>query len=375
MADVRIPWARPFLGREEVTAVTALLEDRRLSMGREVAQFEAEMAALAGRRHALALANGSVALDVALRLAGVGAGDDVLVSAFSYIATTNSIFWQGSRPVFCDIDPVTLNVDLADAQARLTPATTAFLVADYCGSPPDYDAIEAFCADAGVALIVDGAQAVGGSFAGRSSLARGLVSTTSLHTAKAFLTGEGGMVFLDDDALLERGRRLRGQGEIPGRKYIHDTLAYNYRLTELAAAIGRAQIARADQVLGRRAELVARYRERLAGVDGVTFAGHHARSTPSWFSFAILIPDRDAVAAGLREAGIETRSLYPIPSYRQPIPEYAPYAGLDLPNTEHAAAHVLNPPLFYEMTDAEVDDVCDAIAAALDDARTLDRSI
>ena len=174
MAKVRIPWARPYLGSEETAAVLALLEDRRLSMGREVAAFEAEMAALGGRRHALALANGSVALDVALRLAGVQRDDEVLVSAFSYIATTNSIFWQGARPIFCDIDPVTLNVDLADARARVTPTTRAFLVSDYCGSPPDYDAIEAFCAEAGIVLIVDGAQAVGGSFDGRSSLSRGL---------------------------------------------------------------------------------------------------------------------------------------------------------------------------------------------------------
>ena len=374
MAQVRIPWARPYLGSEEVAAVVALLEDRRLSMGREVAAFEAEMAQLAGRRHALALANGSVALDIALRLAGVGRDDEVLVSAFSYIATTNSIFWQGARPIFCDIDPVTLNVDLDDARARLTSTTRAFLVSDYCGSPPDYHAIEAFCAEAGIVLIVDGAQAVGGSFDGRSSLSRGVVSTTSLHTAKAFLTGEGGMVFLDDDALLERGRRLRGQGEIPGRKYIHDTLAYNYRLTEIAAAIGRAQIARADAVLAQRAALVARYHERLEGVDGVAFAGHHALATPSWFSLAILIPDRDAVAASLLEAGIETRSLYPIPTYRQPIPEYAPWNDLDLPAAEQAAARVLNPPLFFEMTLAEVDEVCDAIIVALERARTPERS-
>ena len=374
MAQVRIPWARPYLGSEETAAVLALLEDRRLSMGREVAAFEAEMAALAGRRHALALANGSVALDVALRLAGVQRDDEVLVSAFSYIATTNSIFWQGARPIFCDIDPATLNVDLADARARVTPTTRAFLVSDYCGSPPDYDAIEAFCAETGIVLVVDGAQAVGGSFDGRSSLSRGLLSTTSLHTAKAFLTGEGGMVFLDDDALLERGRRLRGQGEIPGRKYIHDTLAYNYRLTEIAAAIGRAQIARADEVLGRRAELVARYHERLADVDGVVFAGHHERATPSWFSLAILIPARDAVAASLAEAGIETRSLYPIPTYRQPIPEYAPWHHLDLPVAEQASSRVLNPPLFFEMTLDEVDEVCDAIIVALERARTPERS-
>jgi perosamine synthetase len=374
MAQVRIPWARPYLGSEEVAAVVALLEDRRLSMGREVAAFEAEIAVIAGRQHALALANGSVALDIALRLAGVKRDDEVLVSAFSYIATTNSIFWQGARPIFCDIDPVTLNVDLAEARARITPTTRAFLVSDYCGSPLDYDAIEAFCAEAGIVLVVDGAQAVGGSFDGRSSLSRGLVATTSLHTAKAFLTGEGGMVFLDDDSLLERGRRLRGQGEIPGRKYIHDTLAYNYRLTDIAAAIGRAQIARADQVLGRRAELVARYHERLEGVDGVVFAAHHEQATPSWFSLAILLPARDAVAASLADAGIETRSLYPIPTYRQPIPEYAPWHHLDLPVAEQASTRVLNPPLFYEMTIDEVDEVCDAITVALERARTPERS-
>lgn len=374
MTQVRIPWARPYLGTEELAAVTALLQERRVSMGREVAAFEGEMAQLAGRRHALAVANGSVALDVALRLAGIGRGDEILVSAFSYIATTNSIFWQGARPVFCDIDPTTLNVDLDDAKRRITPATRAFLVADYCGSPPDYDAIEAFCEQSGITLIVDGAQAVGGSFRGRSSLSRGLVSTTSLHTAKAFLTGEGGMVFLDDDTLLERGRRLRGQGEIPGRKYVHDTLAYNYRLTDIAAAMGRAQIARLDDVLEKRGALVARYHERLASAPDVEFATHHEHATPSWFSLALLLPARDAVAASLAEAGIETRSLYPIPAYRQPIPEYAPWHDLDLPAAEHASTRVLNPPLFYEMTLDEVDEVCDAIIVALDSAGVAERS-
>jgi len=196
----------------------------------------------------------------------------------------------------------------------------------------------------------------------------------TVHTAKAFITGEGGMVFTDDDAFETLARRVRGQGEIPGRKYVHDTLASNYRMTDYAAAIGRAQIGRFAAVNARRAALSERYDAALAPRPLVDVVGHYPGGQPSRFSYAIEVGERDRVAAELAEAGVETRSLYPITAYRQPIPEYAPYAGLDLPNTEHAAAHVLNPPLFYEMSDAEVDEVCDAIAAALADARTLDRT-
>jgi dTDP-4-amino-4,6-dideoxygalactose transaminase len=373
MSPPSIPWARPFLAEAEVRAVTELLQARRLSMGREVAAFEEETAARVGRRHGLAVANGSVALDVALKLAGIGHGDEVLVSALSYVATTNAIFWQGARPVFCDVEPTTLNVDAADAERRITPRTRAFLVADYCGYPPDYDAIEALCRRHGLVLVVDGAQALGGALHGVPSLARGIVATTSFHTAKAFLTGEGGMVFCDDDGLDERGRRLRGQGEIPGRKYVHDTLAYNYRLTDLAAAIGRAQIARMDEVLGRRRALVERYAERL-GEAGVELVEPLDGATISAFSLAMLLPERDRVARQLDAAGIETRSLYPLPAYRQPIPEYAPYAGLCLPNAEAACQRVLNPPLYYELGDADVDRIAGIVTSAVLPSATASRA-
>jgi perosamine synthetase len=310
---------------------------------------------------------------VALKLAGVGPGDEVLVSALSYIATTNAIFWQGARPVFCDVDAATLNVAPADAAQRVTARTRAFLVADYCGYPPDYAAIEELCARHGLVLVVDGAQALGGSLRGVPSCARGLVATTSFHTAKAFLTGEGGMVFVDDEALLERGRRLRGQGEIPGRKYVHDTLAYNYRMTDLAAAIGRVQVARMDEVLDRRRALVDRYAERL-GEAGVELVEPLDGATISAFSLALLLPGRDDVAKQLNEAGVETRSLYPMPTYRQPIPEYAPYARMRLPRAEEACRRVLNPPLFYELGDADVDRISGIVASAVVASATASRA-
>jgi perosamine synthetase len=361
----RIPWAQPYIGDEEIEAVSALLRERRISMGSQVQGLEAELAAHAGRRHGIAVANGTVALDTALRVAGIEPGDRVLVSALSYIATVSSIVLRGAVPVFCDVDAATLNIDPEFVAAHASGAR-ALLVADYCGSPVEYGSLEPLCERHGLTLLVDGAQSLGSTYAGTPTLARGLVSTTSLHTAKSFITGEGGMVFVDDDELATLARRIRGQGEIPGRKYIHDTLASNYRMTDYAAAIGRAQIARFDAVNERRRELTARYDAAFAPNPRVDVVAHAAKGSPSRFSYAVLVDERDRVAAELADAGIETRSLYPIPAYRQPIPEYAPYADSVCPCAERAAERVLNLPLFYEMTDAEADRVCAVLAHAVE---------
>lgn len=364
----RIPWAKPYIGEEEIEVVTATLRAGRLSMGAEVRAFEREVASLGGRQHGVAVANGTVALDLALELAGIGPGDEVLVSALSYIATTNCILRAGARPVFCDVDPVTLNLDPADAARRITGRTRALLAADYCGSSLRHTELEALCNAHGLTMILDGAQSMGTLHAGRPALSFGTIATTSFHTAKAFLCGEGGMVLCDDPQLAERCRRLRGQGEVPGRKYVHDVFASNHRMTELAAVIGRVQLGRAPQVLGRRRAILARYDAAFAGERLITPVGHLAGSQPAGFSYALHVPERDLVAATLDAAGIETRSLYPLPAYRQPMPEYAPYAGEHRPVAEAASTTVLNLPVFFELTDPEIDDVVDAVQAAVGQA-------
>lgn len=361
----RIPWANPYIGEEEIAAVMATLRERRLSMGANVAAFESETAEFVQREHAVAVANGTVALDVALLLLGVGTGDEVLVSGLSYIATSSCIVWRGATPVFCDVDPSTLNIDATDAERRITPRTKAVLVADYCGSPVDYDALEQLCDERDLHLIVDGAQSLGAYHRGRPACSMGTVATTSFHTAKALLTGEGGMVFCDDAELATRARRIRGQGEVPGRKYVHDTLASNYRLTELAAAIGRVQLGRTEEVFNRRAELAARYTERLRDLPWAVPVGHHEHATPAWFSYAVRVPHRDQVALALAEKGVETRSLYPVPAYRHPIPEYASFASTRLANVEAASQDVINLPMFYELTDQEIDYVIESLATSL----------
>jgi perosamine synthetase len=363
--DFHIPWAKPYLAEEEIAAVVDTLSERRISLGATVKAFEEDAAALVQREHAIAVANGTVALDLALKLLNLGPGDEVLVSALSYIATTNCIVWQGATPVFCDVDPVTLNIDPDEVARRATPRTKALLVADYCGSPVDYTLLQAICADRGIALAVDGAQSLGACHLGVPTCALGTVSTTSFHTAKAMLTGEGGMVFVDDEELAERARKMRGQGEVPGRKYVHDTLAWNYRITEMAAAIGRVQLSRSAEILAHRAALATHYAERLRKVPEVKPSGHYFDGQPAWFSYAVRVPNRDAVAQSLAEQGVETRSLYPVPAYRQPIPEYAPFANEQRPHAELASAEVLNLPMFYEMTFAEVDEVVASLATAV----------
>jgi perosamine synthetase len=366
--NFRIPWAKPYLGEEEIAAVLETLSERRLSMGATVKAFEQDAAALVQRDHAIAVANGTVALDLAMKLLNVGPGDEVLVSAMSYIATTSCIVWQGATPVFCDVDPVTLNIDPDEVARRATPRTKALLVADYCGSPVDYTLLEAICSDRGIQLVVDGAQSLGAYHLGRPTCSLGTVSTTSFHTAKAMLTGEGGMVFTDDEELAERARKMRGQGEVPGRKYVHDTLAWNYRITEMAAAIGRVQLSRAADILAHRAALANHYTEQVEALREVRPTGHYSDGRPAWFSYAVLVPGRDGVAQSLAEQGVETRSLYPIPSYRQPIPEYAPFWNELRFEAEIASAEVLNLPMFYEMTFGEVEEVVACLAHALAEA-------
>lgn len=362
LPPIRIPWAVPPVGDEEARAAHDAVANTRLSMGRSVQEFEQRVATYAGRRHGIAVSNGTDALEVALRLVGVGEGDEVLVSSLSYIATVNCIVRVGAIPVWCDVVPETLNIDPADLAARVTPATKAIITADYCGFCIDYPPIEAVAREHNLALVVDGAQSLGTFHGTRSALSVGVVATTSFHSAKIITTGEGGMVLMDDDHLADEARRFRGQGEVPGRKYIHDTLGFNHRITDFQGAIGVVQIGKLPDLCRQRAEHAHRYYEALAKIDGVTLIDPLPGTTPAWFSLPILVDDRDGLATSLREAGIETRSLYPIATYRQPIAEYH-FDGVPREAAERGAARVLNLPLFAQMTDDQIDDVVGHVAS------------
>lgn len=345
-----IPWARPAIDDAELDAVVACMKSGWLSCGPRVATLEKELAARAGRKFGVAVSNGTAALDVALRSLGIGHGDEVIVPAFSYIATASTVVIQGATPVFCDIDRRNLGVDPASAADCVSQRTGAIMCTDYGGNPCDLAELSLLADRNGAPLILDGAQSMGAMFDGKPALSYGRVSTVSFHAAKTMTTVEGGMAFTDDEILARRMRVIRSQGEDLNRKYYHIELGHNFRMTELQAAIGNAQLGKLDALMADRRKLAAQYAEEFAGM-GVAMPSNLPGAQNSFFLYSILVANRDRVAGRLRERGIETRICYPIPLYSQPI--LRRFKTRRCPASEETCAAILNLPMFFGMTRAE----------------------
>lgn len=357
-----IPWARPAIDDAELQAVIACMESGWLTSGPRVEAFERQMAERAGRKFGVAVSNGTAALELALRVVSIEPQDEVIVPAFSYVATASTVAMQHGVPVFIDIDPRNLGIDPNAAAARIGRRTAAILCTDHGGNPCDYAKLTALADRHGLPLIVDGAQSLGSMFAGRPTLSYGLVSTISFHAAKCITTVEGGMVFTDDEALARRMRIIRSQGEDPHRKYHHIELGHNYRMTELQAAIGLAQLQKLDALLADRQSLAAEY-QKLFQRHGLTSPTGLPQADNSFFLYSIQVPQRDAVAARLKSRGIDTRVCYPMPLYRQPILRHLKTPRC--PVTEETCATILNPPMFYGLSAAQQWRVANELAEAI----------
>jgi perosamine synthetase len=269
---------------------------------------------------------------------------------------------QGATPVFCDIDRSNLCMDPASAADGISSQTRAILCTDYGGNPCDYSALGALADRHGLPLILDGAQSIGTMFRGKPALSYGLISTVSFHAAKTMTTVEGGMVFTDDEMLARRMRIMRSQGEDPQRKYHHVELGHNFRMTELQAAIGLAQLGKLDAFLAERHKLAAQYRADFTGM-GLRMPSQTPEGRHSNFLFTILIDNRDGVADQLKRCGVETRVCYPIPLYDQPI--LRRYKARRCPVAEEACAAVLNLPMFFGMSAVQQRHIVDALRSTL----------
>lgn len=369
-----IPWADPWIGGAELAEVTRAFDDRWLSMGPRVAELEALWSERLGARHAVAVNNGSMALELALRVLGVGPGDEVIVPAMTYVATANAVVLRGARPVFADIERQTWSLDARDLSRRITDRTKAVVYIDYGGHPADAAAILAAVHEQGIAVLQDGAQSAGGTYRGRPCGFQTGLSTTSFHAAKLVTTVEGGMVFTDDDEAARELRILRNQGEDPDRKYHHVAVGYNARMTDLQAAVGLAQTRRFGEIAARRVELAARYTELLAAHPDVERpAGRSDGDQSGFFFYAVLVPARDAVAARLRRRGIDTRVAYPMPVYRQPA--YRKLLGDDFdgqcPVAEEVTSRVLNLPMFHALRAEQQEVAVEALVEAVAQCRPM----
>ncbi len=369
-----LPYARQSIIDRDVEAVTAALRSDWLTTGPRVPAFEAELASFAGARHAIAFSSGTAALHGAAAAAGLGPGDEAVTTPMTFAATANCVLYVGAEPRFADIDPGTLLIDPAAVAVAITPRTKALLPVDYAGQPADYPALRAI-ADAApggpLTIIADASHSLGATLAGRSVGTLADMTVLSLHPAKILTTGEGGAVLTDRDDLADRLRRFRNHGigtELAARRdwtYDMVELGYNYRLTDIGAALGSSQLERIDSFLASRRRLAARYLERLAGHELLDPPVVVPGADPAWhFAFVQLRLDRLAVDRGaifraLRAEGIGVNVHY-IPVHRHSYYRER-FPGISMPVAEAAYERLLTIPLFPSMTDADADDVVAAL--------------
>ena len=369
-----IPVYRPRISARETELVRECLETGWISSrGRFVPEFESRFAAYVGARRATSTCNGTVALHLALLATGVGAGDEVIVPSLTYVASANAIVMCGATPVFVDSDPDTWQMDAACVELAMGPRTKAVLAVHLYGHPCDMDRLPQLCSERGIALVEDCAEAIGTRWRGRHVGTFGTVSTFSFFGNKTITTGEGGMVVSNEDHVLDRAHLLKTQGVSPKREYWHEVLGYNYRMTNVCAAIGCAQMESIDEVVVRKVEIAARYRSNL-DVPGVTFHGEADGALNSYWMCSALMPTRNAreqARRDLAERGIETRPFFH-PAHLLPI--YADRnRGLRLAVAEDLSGRGISLPSYPDLSDDEIDSICDAlresIAAAQLDSR------
>lgn len=362
-----IPLARPVIGREEEDAVIAVLRSGHLSLGPRLSEFERDFARMLGSPHASAVSSGTAGLHLALRAVGVGEGDEVVTSPFSFVASANAAVYERARPVFADIDPRTLNLDPDAAAAAVGPRTRALLPVHIFGYPAAMDAFDDLARRNGLAIVEDACEALGARHADGTAVgARGTPAVFGFYANKQITTGEGGMIALADAALKERIDSERNQGRAPDMGWLdHDRLGYNYRLSDIACAIGIVQLGRLSGMLAGRARVADLYREALAGVEGLQLpcedAGGERRG---WFVFVVQLPrgcDRDAAVRALAERGIQSKPYLPAIHLMSFYRERFGHREGEFPVCEDVAARSLALPFFPEMSEAEVARVAAAL--------------
>jgi dTDP-4-amino-4,6-dideoxygalactose transaminase len=373
---VSIPVARPWLGEEEAAAAAEAIASGWIAQGPRVAEFESAFAEAIGAGHAVALSSCTTALHLALIAAGIGPGDDVIVPSLSFIATANSVRYVGARPVFADVEAATQNLVPETVEPCLTERTRAVILVDQAGVPADLDRMRALCEQRGIVIIEDAACGAGAMYKGRPVGAGAWLAAFSFHPRKVLTTGEGGMLVTPDREIAARVRRLREHGmDVSAaqrgasrqpviEKYLE--VGFNYRMTDIQAAVGLVQLRKLDLMVARRRVLGKRYQDLLAEVPGLVTIHDPGYGTTNYQGFWVELPagfpiTRNELLHMLADAGVSARrgvmAAHLEPAYSgQPCPP--------LPVTERLTANTLALPLFHEMTEEQQDLVVSVIRAA-----------
>jgi perosamine synthetase len=381
-----IPLARPDIGAREEELMLGVLRSGRLSIGPMLDRFERAFSEWLGVGDAVAVSSGTAALHLGVRALGWGPGDEVVTSPFSFVASANCLLYEDAVPVFCDIDPVTLNLDPAAAAAATTERTAGVLPVHIFGYPAAIADLERLARERGLAILEDACEAVGAiDSEGIRVGARGNLTTFAFYGNKQLVTGEGGVAVPGNGADARRLRAERNQGRDPDMGWLeHERLGFNYRLTDLQAALGVAQLERADALLAERERVAAMYAERLSALGGAPAGGddpdalglpcaNRGAERRSWFVYVVQLPagaDRDRVIGALAARGVASKAYLPcihlMPFYR----ERFGFREGRFPVAEQVSARSLALPFFIAMGEEEVERVCDALSEALGDPST-----
>ncbi len=366
-----IPLARPDLGPREEQLVLEVLRSGQLSLGPVLRQFEEAFAAAVGTRHAVAVSSGTAGLHLGVRLAGAGPGHEVITSPFSFVASANCALYEGAEPVFADIDAATFNLDPAAVEAAITPRTKAIVPVHIFGLPCRIDEINAIAARHGIPVVEDAAEALGARRQGRTVGTHGNPAVFAFYPNKQITTGEGGMVTTDDDDVAASLHSLANQGRADAGNWLeHDRLGWNYRMSDVAAAIGLGQVERLDEILASRAAVAARYAALLAGVDGVTPPAEVEGDTRSWFVYPVLVAegvDRDRVLELLWADGVQAKPYLPA-IHLQPFYRSRGHREGELPVCEAISRRSLAVPFYAAITSDDQERVVQSLSRAVERA-------
>ncbi len=358
-----IPIAKPQIGEEEKKKVMEVLDSGILAAGKVVTEFEEKFAAFIGARHAMAVSSGTTALHLALQAAGVGWGDKVLTTPFTFIASANSILYCGGVPVFCDIDPETYNLSPQAAAMVLSrvPGIKAILVVHLYGLTADMDAFRNLADKHGLILIEDAAQSHGARFNGKLAGNLGDASIFSFYPTKNMTTAEGGMVLTDRDELARGVRLLRSHGA--PAEYQHEILGYNFRMTNIEAALGICQLEKLSGFNEKRRKNAAFYNERFKKIGWIKTPAEPPGCHHVYHQYTLRVPDRARFIEHLTAAGVGSKIYYPMPLHKQPLYTKLGYGDLCYPEAEKASQEVVSIPVHPALSDAELEQVAAVVSS------------
>ena len=374
--SLAIPLSQPDITAADINAVVEVLQTTTLSIGPRIDEFERLCAKIAGRRYGIGVSSGTAGLHAMMIAAGIKPGDEVITSPFSFVASANCILYVGATPVFADIDPQTLNLDPDKAAAAITPKTKAIIAVEAFGNPAGMIELEQVAQKHELILIEDACEGFGGQFASRQIGSFGRAAVFGFYPNKQITTGEGGMIVTDDDNFAALCQSLRNQGRDGMNWLAHARLGFNYRLSEINAALGVAQVSRLDQILENRRQVAQWYMERLMTNRYLILPTLLDDTHMSWFVFVVRLndlfepPDRDQIIRELRSQNIGCSNYFP-PIHLQPyMQQLLNTKPGDMPITEYVAARTLALPFFTRMTERQVDHVCETLETTLEKTLT-----